>query len=177
MQQHNKNKSLTTKRLVMLALMLAVAFILSWIEYIISLPIIIPGIKIGLANLAILFTLYVFNTRDTFLVLTGRLILNALLFGNVLSLMYSVAGGILSFVIMALCVKIFKLNTIITSICGGIFHNLGQIIVAFLMIKTALIWTYFPYLVIGGIIAGAFNGIIVNKILKYDVIVSKIKVS
>ncbi len=176
MQQHKQqNKKLSTKKLTMLALLLAIAFILSWIEYIISLPVIIPGIKIGLANLAILFTLYIFSVKETFLVLIGRLILNALLFGNALSLIYSFAGGILSFIVMAIFVRYFKAHTIATSICGGIFHNIGQIIAAFFVIKTSLVWTYLPYLIIGGIAAGAFNGIIVNKILKYDDIVSKIK--
>lgn len=174
MRQHN-HKPIKTKKLTMLALILAIAFILSWIEYIISLPVAIPGIKIGLANLAILFTLYVFNVGDTFLVLVGRLLLNALLFGNVLSLIYSAAGGVLSFIVMALCVKIFNMNTVITSIFGGIFHNFGQTIIAFFILNNALVWTYFPYLLIGGIITGAFNGIIINKILKYDAIVSKMK--
>ena len=86
------NRGMTqTKRLAADALLLTTAFILSWIEMIISLPVAVPGIKIGLANLAILFTMYYCNSKDAFLVLIGRLVLNAILFGNVNSLIYSVA--------------------------------------------------------------------------------------
>ena len=90
-----------TKRLTADALLLTTAFILSWIEIMISLPAAVPGIKIGLANLAILFAMYYCGNADAFFVLVGRIILSAFLFGNVSSLIIGAAGGMLSFAVMA----------------------------------------------------------------------------
>lgn len=159
-----KNR-VNSKRLTTMALLLAAAFILSWIEFIVAIPMIIPGIKIGLANLAILFTIYYCGKKDAFLVLTGRLILNAILFGNLASLIYSAAGGLLSFAAMCLCEKIFKENIVTVSAIGGVFHNIGQLIAAFVMLRSFAPVVYTPYLILGGIAAGFLNGLISKRIL------------
>ena len=125
----------------------------------------IPGIKIGLANLAILFTMYYCGSKDAFLVLIGRLVLNAILFGNVNSLIYSVAGGLLSFLIMLIFKKLFPKHIVYISIAGGVFHNIGQLLAASIVMNTFLSW-YMPYLIIGGILAGLFNGIVCSRLLK-----------
>lgn len=160
-----KSKMTHTKRLTADALLLTTAFILSWIEMIISLPVAVPGIKIGLANLAILFTMYYCGNTDAFIVLAGRLILNAILFGNASSLIISAAGGLLSFAVMLLCKKPFGKHIVYVSIMGGIFHNTGQLAAASLILGTSFI-VIFPYLILGGIAAGAFNGFIADRILK-----------
>ncbi len=167
-------KRINVKRLTNLAMLLAVAFVLSWIEFVVSVPMVIPGIKIGLANLAILFSLYYCGGKDTFLVLCGRLLLNAMLFGSVVSLIYSAAGGLLSFAVMCLCKRFFTKHILTVSILGGIFHNIGQLLAAFVVLKTPSVLCYYaPYLIIGGIAAGAFNGIISNKILSCAVFAKK----
>lgn len=152
-----------------MSMLLASAFILSWVEMTLGITTGIPGIKLGFANIVILFTVCTCGKREAFMVLVGRLILNALLFGNLLSLLYSVAGGILSFLIMCLVIYVFKFNTLFSSICGGVFHNVGQFIVALIVLKTPAIIIYLPYLVIGGIIAGALNGFIVSKVSKFKI--------
>lgn len=170
MQSHKNNRKISkTRQLTVLSMLLATAFILSWIEMISGITTGIPGIKLGLANIVIMFTVCVCGKKEGFLVLIGRLILNAMLFGNALSLIYSLAGGLLSFIIICLAIYVFKLGNIISSICGGIFHNVGQIIVALIILKSPAIIYYLPYLIIGGIIAGAINGFIVKKISRLKV--------
>ena len=160
------NRGMTrTKRLTADALLLTTAFILSWIEMIISLPVAVPGIKIGLANLAILFTMYYCGNTDAFVVLVGRLILSALLFGNVSSLIIGAAGGILSFAVMILCRRLFGRHIVYVSITGGVFHNIGQLTAASVMLGTSFIMLL-PYLILGGIAAGSFNGFIAERLLK-----------
>lgn len=154
-----------TKRLTADALLLTTAFILSWIEMIISLPVAVPGVKIGLANLAILFTMYYCGNTDAFVVLVGRLILSALLFGNVSSLIIGAAGGILSFAVMILCRRLFGRHIVYVSITGGVFHNIGQLTAASVMLGTSFIMLL-PYLILGGIAAGSFNGFIAERLLK-----------
>ena len=160
------NRGMTrTKRLTADALLLTTAFILNWIEMIISLPVAVPGIKIGLANLAILFTMYYCGNTDAFVVLVGRLILSALLFGNVSSLIIGAAGGILSFAVMILCRRLFGRHIVYVSITGGVFHNIGQLTAASVMLGTSFIMLL-PYLILGGIAAGSFNGFIAERLLK-----------
>ena len=156
-----------TKRLTADALLLTTAFILSWIEIMISLPAAVPGIKIGLANLAILFAMYYCGNADAFFVLVGRIILSAFLFGNVSSLIIGAAGGMLSFAVMALIRKLFGKHIVYVSIMGGVFHNIGQLTAASFMLGTSFIMLL-PYLISGGIAAGAFNGIIADRILKFS---------
>lgn len=153
------------RRLAAMALLLTAAFILSWLEMLLSLPMPIPGIKIGLANIAILFTLYYLDGMAALTVLTGRLVLSALLFGNAAALLFSAAGGFLSFAVMCIGQRLFRRHLIMVSILGGIFHNVGQLAAASAVLCTPL-WWYLPYLIIGGIAAGAFNGWLVSRILR-----------
>lgn len=162
-------KSEKTKRLTMTAMLLAAAFILSWVERAIDIPMIVPGIKLGLANIVIMFTMCTCGKKEAFMVLVGRLILNALLFGNFLSLIYSVAGGLLSFAVMYVALSILKMSPIVVSICGGIFHNIGQLTMACIIIKSMAVWSYLPYLIIGGIVTGAINGFIVKKVSNFKI--------
>lgn len=165
MQLHNLKG---TQRLTFLSLLLAAAFILSWLEMMFGLDVGIPGIKLGLANIVILFTMCICGRKEALIVLVGRLILNALLFGNFVSLLYSVAGGLLSYIIMCLVIYVLKFGIILSSICGGVFHNIGQIIVAIIILNSTAIIIYIPYLIIGGIVAGALNGFIIKKLSKFN---------
>lgn len=158
-----------TKSLTLTAMLLAAAFILSWVERAIEIPMIVPGIKLGLANIVIMFTMCTCAKKEAFMVLAGRLILNALLFGNFLSLIYSVTGGLLSFAVMCVALSVFKMPPIVVSICGGIFHNIGQLTMACIVMKSLAVWSYLPYLIIGGIVTGAINGFIVKKVSTFKI--------
>ena len=153
------------RRLAVTALLLTAAFILSWLEMLLSVPMPVPGIKIGLANIAILFTLYYLDGMAALTVLTGRLVLSSLLFGNAAALIFSAAGGFLSLAVMCIGQHLFRRHIIMVSILGGVFHNIGQLAAASAVLSTPL-WWYLPYLIIGGIAAGAFNGWLVGRILR-----------
>lgn len=145
-------------------MLLAAAFILSWIEYLLPSPVpSIPGIKLGLANIVILLGIFRLKKSEVLMILSARLILNALLFGNMISLLYSATGGILSFFAMLITYKLSK-KEIYVSICGGIFHNIGQLCTACILLNSTAVFSYLPYLIISGTIAGAFNGFIVSKL-------------
>ena len=155
-----------SKRVAALGVFLALAMILSYVEALIPIPIGIPGIKLGLANSAVLVLLLTEKQKDAFLVSVVRIILSGLLFGNVFSLIYSLSGGVLSFMIMLLSLRIIKLHGITASILGGVSHNIGQIVAAFMILKSMAVLYYIPALMVSGIITGALIGIISNEIYK-----------
>ena len=155
-----------TKNLAYLSVLLAIAFILSWVETIIP-PLVptIPGIKAGLANIIILFSVFNLKNSETFMILSARLILNVLFFGNAVSLIYSAAGGFLSFAAMVIIKKISS-KEIPSSIGGGIFHNIGQLSAAYFVLDSTAVFSYLPYLIISGILSDALIGFITDKINK-----------
>ncbi len=148
------------KKVALLGILTSVALVLSYLESILP-PIwaAVPGIKVGLANVVIIFLLYRYGVKEAAIVSFIRLFVVALLFGNVMSLAYSFAGASLSIVLMALCKKIKVFSTVGTSIVGGVSHNLGQIFVAIFLFDTVQIGYYMIILAITGTIAGVFIGL------------------
>lgn len=154
------------KRTAYTGLLVAVAFLLSYIESLLPLSLGIPGVKLGLANLAVFAALYITNTKNALFVSVARIVLVSLTFGNTFSLVYSIAGGILSFVLMVLCKKSKAFSKIGVSIVGGVSHNIAQIGVAICVLETPeLIW-YLPALLISGTVAGAIIGLVGALILE-----------
>lgn len=120
----------------------------------------LPGIKLGLANIITLILLQRHTAKDAFLVLIARMLLSAFLFGQVLSLLYSLAGGILSFAVMYPANRLLqKKLPFLTGALGGLFHNIGQILIAFAITAAAGVFAYLPYLAISGILTGLFTGL------------------
>ena len=148
-----------TKKLTALALTISFAMILSYIESRIPAFVAVPGIKIGLANIAVIFALYKFGIRESLIVSIIRIILVALLFGSTVSMLYSLAGGILSLIALILLKNLTPLNEISISVCGGVLHNIGQIGMACILLGTNVILYYLPFLLFSGIIAGIVVGI------------------
>ena len=157
-----------TKRLTVLSLAVAVAMILSYVEFLLP-PIwsAVPGIKLGLANVMIIFVLFRMNVFDAALVSFIRLVLSALLFGSVMTLAYSAAGAILSLLIMFILKKTNLFSTVGVSIGGGVFHNLGQVIMAVLLLGTKEVGYYMIVLTVTGILSGIFVGVAGALMLKY----------
>ncbi len=160
-----KNK---TKRLAFLGVISAFALILSFIEAVLP-PIwsAVPGIKVGLPNIVIIFLLYRFSVNEAALVSFIRVIITSLLFGNAMSMVYSISGAALSLTIMWLLKKTDKFSVVGVSIAGGVSHNLGQIIMATIILSTKEIGFYFPILAISGTLAGIFVGFLGIMLLKY----------
>lgn len=151
----------------MLGLTIALAMIMSYIEALVPLSFAVPGIKMGLANIVIIFVLYKIGTKEAILVSLIRVILVSLLFSNVMAMAYSIAGAVLSLSIMWLLKKTDKFSVIGVSIAGGIMHNVGQIIMAVILLGTEQIALYLPVLIITGtatgVVIGIVSGLVINR--------------
>lgn len=155
-----------TKKTATYGLLIALAFIFSYIEFLIPINLGVPGVKLGLANLVVIITLYVSGIPAAFAISIIRIVLNAFTFGNVAAMIYSLAGGILSLLIMILARKTKKFSTLGVSVLGGVFHNVGQIIVAIIVLETGRLIYYLPVLIVSGLVAGIVIGIISAEIIK-----------
>lgn len=144
----------------------ALALIFSYVETLIPVNLGIPGVKLGLANLIIVVALYKMRLSEAYLLSVVRVLLAGFIFGNYFSIIYSLAGGILSLTVMALLKKWggFSLQGI--SIAGGVFHNIGQLIVAAVVVETFSVTYYFPVLLVAGLLTGLVIGIVAEMMLK-----------
>lgn len=164
-------KRMDTKRLVTISSLVAVAMILSYVESLIPAMVAVPGVKIGLSNIATVFALYTLGWPYAICVSLVRVCLSALLFGNVESLFISFVGALFALTGMILTFKTKVFSTIGVSVVGGVLHNVGQVIAAIIILKTTAIAGYIFPLLISGTIAGVVIGIIagnlVERIKKY----------
>lgn len=147
-----------TKRLVLLAMLTAVAMILSYVESLLP-SVGIPGVKMGLANIAVIFALFRFGWREAAALSLVRVVLVSLLFGSVGAMLYSLAGAVLSLAVMALLRRIDRFSTVGISVAGGVAHNAGQILMAMLMLQTKQLLGYLPVLAVSGIAGGVLTGL------------------
>ena len=156
-----------TKKVAFLGVSIALAMILSYVESQIPALVAIPGIKVGLPNLVIVFLLYKMSWKDATIVSIIRILLVAMVFGqNIMMVSFSIAGAVLSLTSMILLKKTNWCSTITVSIVGGIFHNIGQIVAAILWTETVGIVTYLPVLLISGTVAGAVVGLISGMLVE-----------
>ena len=146
-------------------LLTALALVLSWVESLVP-PLWVPGVKLGLPNLAIVFALYRLGWRDACVISLARVVLVALLFGNGAALAYSVAGAALSLALMGLLKRTGKFSSVGVSVAGGVAHNAGQILVAMAMLETARLAWYLPVLWISGTVAGVLIGVVSGVLVK-----------
>ncbi len=155
-----------TKKLTALAMLTALSLIIFIIEAQLPPLVPIPGIKLGLANIVTLITIYMYGRKEAFCVLALRIGLGTVFTGHMLSLIYSISGGLLSYIVMALLFKLFDTKRLwVISILCAIAHNIGQITAAVAITHVPeLIW-YLPALMISAIITGAFTGVIAMLIL------------
>ena len=155
-----------TEKLTKLALTVSFALILSFIESKIPAFVAIPGVKVGLANIAVIFTLYKFGVKEAITVSLIRVLIISTLFGNPISMIYSVSGALLSFIVMIILKKLTPLSEVAVSVSGGIMHNIGQIGAASIMLETNVVIYYLPFLLLSGTVAGIVVGIIAALLIK-----------
>jgi heptaprenyl diphosphate synthase len=155
-------------RLVILSLYVAMALILSYIESLIPLPLPIPGAKIGLPNIITLVSLLTLGWPLTLLVVIARIFLTGFLFGGGFSIVYSLGGGLLSLLVMSLLLHFLKdkISIILVSVFGAITHNLGQVIVAAIVVQTTSLLLYFLFLMLLAIPTGLFIGITARELMR-----------
>ena len=159
------------KKIATVGVFAALAMIFSYIEAIIPVNIGVPGVKLGLANLVTVVALYKFGVKEAAFISFVRIVIVGLLFGNAMSLVYSLSGGVLSFCGMIILKRFKGFSEIGVSVFGGVLHNIGQLAAAALMLQTAGILSYLPVLLIAGAATGFIIGILalsVNKILKVN---------
>ena len=156
-----------TKKLTYLALTSAVALMLSYVEFLLP-PIYaaVPGIKVGLPNIVVLFVLYRFGVREAATVSLVRMLLSTLFFGTPMMLIYSIAGAVLSLAFMSFFKRLNWFSEVGVSIIGGVAHNLGQILVAMALLETVEIGYYMFVLAISGTLAGVFIGLVGALLMK-----------
>ncbi len=157
-------KNNKVKNVALFGMMVALAFTFSYLESLIPINFGIPGVKLGLANLVVVVALYTMKPRDALAIAVLRILLAGMTFGNMYSLAYSLCGGLLSFVVMWLAKKT-KLSIIGVSMLGGISHNIGQIIVASIVMKNIRIAYYLPALLVAGLITGLLMGVVSKLIV------------
>lgn len=159
-------KNRNTSRIALRGLLIALAMVLSWVEAQIPVLLAVPGMKLGLTNLVVLVALYRLGSKDALLLNFVRILLVGLTFGNMVSFVYSLAGGIFSGCLMILLkwMKRFSVTTI--SLVGGVFHNVGQILVAMVILETSSLVYYLPFLWIGGMVSGILIGILGAQMIK-----------
>lgn len=152
------------KKTAYMGVFLAFALILSYIESLIPFYFGIPGMKLGLANLIVVVMLYLAGTKEAFFLSVLRILLSGFLFGNMFGILYSLAGGLLSFFVMWLVKKTGHFHTVTVSVCGGIFHNVGQLLVAALVVENYNVLYYMPVLLVAGILTGFVIGILADEL-------------
>ena len=154
------------KRTAFCGLMLALALIASYVESLIPVPIPIPGIKLGVANSIVLILLYMTDIKTSWMVSLSRVVLMGFLFGSMSSILYSLSGAVLSLLIMIWVKKRNCFTMTGVSVTGGVSHNIGQLIMAFLVLESDAVWYYLPVLMVSGVITGSVIGILGKEIFK-----------
>lgn len=155
-----------TRKLTILSFLISVAMILSYIEAQIPAFVAVPGVKLGLSNIASVFALYALGAPFAVLVSLVRVFLSSLLFGNFAMMIYSLSGAALALISMVLVKKINLFSEVGVSVVGGVFHNAGQIAAAAVMMKNAGIAYYILPLIISGTVAGIAVGVVSGILVK-----------
>ncbi len=155
-----------TQKLTVMALTTAIALVLSFIESQIPAFVAVPGVKMGLANIAIVYALYRLGWKEAAIISLIRVVLVSLLFGSAASFLYSLAGAVLSLLGMALLKKTGKFTEIAVSVAGGVLHNIGQIAMASIILETDALRYYLPFLLVSGILAGVVIGLISGILIR-----------
>ena len=155
-----------TQKLTRLAIMISFALILSYVESRIPTFVAIPGVKVGLANIAVFFALYRLGIKEAVTISLVRVLLISMLFGNPVSLVYSLTGAVFSLTAMLLLKKLTPLSEVTVSVSGGIMHNVGQIVAASMILDTNVVIYYLPFLILSGTIAGTVIGVVSALLIK-----------
>ncbi len=160
-----EKRQLSTRTIALMAMMIALALVFSYVETLIPINFGIPGVKLGLANLVIVSALYLMGGRQALIISVVRIILSGILFGNLFSIIYSLAGGLLSLAVMILVKRSQKVSVVTVSVVGGICHNIGQILVAMAVVENLKLIFYLPVLLISGFLTGLVIGIVCRLVL------------
>lgn len=144
----------------------ALALIFSYVESLIPINLGIPGAKLGLANLIVVITLYKRGIKEAYVLSVVRVMLAGFIFGNLFGILYSLAGGLLSLTAMVVLKRMDKFSIIGISMAGGVFHNVGQLVLAGIIVESTSLIYYMPALLIVGLLTGFVIGLISSEVIK-----------
>ena len=156
---------MNNRKLVTMALFITAAMMLSYIESLFPFFFGVPGMKLGLANLAVVMALYLYGWREALMVNVLRIMLTGLLFGNMFSVLFSLSGALVSFICM-LSARKLGLSLYGVSMAGGVFHNAGQLLTAAFIVQTVEIGYYAPFLLAAGLVTGFLIGVLGKEMLR-----------
>lgn len=157
-----------TRKITALSLLATMALALYAVESALPPIVPIPGIKLGLANIITLVVLWKYSARDAFSVLLVRILLATMFFGQAISLLYSLSGGLLCLLAMLLVKRLLHGHYLfLASMTGAVFHNLGQIAIAFLLTGVPAVFVYLPFLLLSGLVTGLFIGLCARFTLRF----------
>lgn len=155
------------KKTAYMGMLTALAFVFSYIEFLLPISLGVPGVKLGLANLVVIVCLYLAGVKAACTLSLVRIVLTGLTFGNPASMIYSLAGGALSLFVMILARRWKCFSVTGVSVLGGVFHNVGQILAAIAVVETTSLLYYLPALILSGTIAGTLIGILASLLIRH----------
>ena len=161
-----EKKKLTTRQVAEYGLLVALAMVLSYVEYLIPFSSAVPGVKLGLANIVVIFALYRLGPGPAAVISFVRVLLMTFMFGNAFALLYSMSGAVLSLTVMLLLKKTGKFSAVGVGAAGGVTHNIGQILCAMVVLETEKLAYYLPVLLVSGTLAGIGIGIVGGILIK-----------
>ena len=155
-----------SSKIAQMGLMIALAFVLSYLESLLPIQLGIPGAKLGLANIVVLIAIVQIGEKEALFLTVARAVLSGLTFGSLYSMAYSLSGGVLSTILMSFMHKVKKFSIIGMSVAGGVSHNMGQLIIAMLVLKSLDLKYYSGFLTLCGILTGVLTGLVCKNVLK-----------
>ncbi len=156
-----------TRRIALCGLLIAMMLVLGFVESRIPINAGIPGIKLGLSNGVLIFAVYMLDIPTAWLLMVLKVMLSGLLFGGFNTIMYALAGGVLSMLAMTLLSKVRGMHPITVSMVGGVMHNVGQVTLAMILLHTQQLLYYMAVLILVGLICGALTGIVASSVMKH----------
>ena len=165
--KRDEKRGFSVKRLSLLAMLLSLMLVLGWVESLIPIDAAVPGIKLGLSNGVLVFAVFLLPAGDGWLLMLTKVLLSGFLFGSPSTILYAAAGGALSLLGMTLLHRIPGMHPVTVSILGGALHNVGQVLLAMLMLSTASLLSYLAILLPVGMLCGALCGVCANGVMKH----------
>ena len=156
-----------TQRIALCGLLIAMMLVLGFVESRIPINAGIPGIKLGLSNGVLIFAIYMLDLPTAWLLMVLKVMLSGLLFGGFNTIMYALAGGVLSMLAMTMLSRVKGMHPITVSMVGGVMHNVGQVALAMILLHTQQLLYYMAVLIIVGLICGALTGIVASSVMKH----------
>lgn len=156
----------TTRQTAEYGILIALAILLSYLEYLLPFLPAIPGVKLGLTNIVVVFTLYCLGSLPAIIISLVRVFLMAILFGNGFAFLYSTAGAVLSLLVMLLLKRTDRFSPVGVAAAGGVSHNIGQLLCAIVLLKTRQLAFYLPVLLLSGLAAGILIGAVAGVLIR-----------